>query len=120
MPHHGLGRVLEVPVHANRIIIIIRSNKGNCLQAIFVIVVVLEVMSFQGLQILAEISLGHWIHDCPTNSDPNFDKKRIRRTTGIPRSMLEAVEKPTEGGAPLAQGVMVTPDGGYVIARPDL
>jgi protein MPE1 len=34
--------------------------------------------------------------------------------------MLEAVDKPTEGGAPLAQGVMVTPDGGYVIARPDL
>ncbi|KAG8760155.1 hypothetical protein FRC14_003911 [Serendipita sp. 396] len=63
---------------------------------------------------------GHWIHDCPTNNDPNFDKKRIRRTTGIPRSMLEAVERPTEGSGPLAQGVMVTPDGGYVIARPDI
>jgi len=34
--------------------------------------------------------------------------------------MLESVEKPTEGSGPLAQGVMVTPDGGYVIARPDL
>lgn len=63
---------------------------------------------------------GHWIQNCPTNDDPNFDKKRIRRTTGIPRSMLEAVEKPIEGGGPLASGVMVTPDGGYVIARPDI
>lgn len=63
---------------------------------------------------------GHWIHDCPTNNDPNFDKKRIRRTTGIPRSMLESVDRPTEGSGPLAQGVMVTPDGGYVIARPDM
>jgi hypothetical protein len=65
-------------------------------------------------------SIGHWIHDCPTNNDPSYDKKRLRRTTGIPRSMLESVEKPMEGSGPLAQGVMVTPDGGYVIARPDL
>ena len=61
--------------------------------------------------------LGHWIQDCPTNNDPEYDKKRIKRTTGIPRSFLKSVE-PTEG-APLAQGVMVTPDGGYVIAQPD-
>lgn len=62
-------------------------------------------------------SVGHWIQDCPTNNDPEYDKKRIKRTTGIPRSFLKSVE-PTEG-APLAQGVMVTPDGGYVIAQPD-
>jgi len=61
--------------------------------------------------------VGHWIQDCPTNNDPEYDKKRIKRTTGIPRSFLKSVE-PTEG-APLAQGVMVTPDGGYVIAQPD-
>ncbi|KZT20096.1 DWNN-domain-containing protein [Neolentinus lepideus HHB14362 ss-1] len=60
---------------------------------------------------------GHWIQDCPTNNDRDFDNKpRIKRTTGIPRSFLKAVEGPTAGG----QGVMVTPEGGYVIAQPDV
>jgi len=61
---------------------------------------------------------GHWIQDCPTNSDREFDHKpRIKRTTGIPRSMLKAVENPNI--AELGSGVMVTPDGGYVVAQPD-
>ncbi|KIJ55560.1 hypothetical protein M422DRAFT_220301 [Sphaerobolus stellatus SS14] len=61
---------------------------------------------------------GHWIQDCPTNNDPGFDNKpRIKRTTGIPRSFLKSVDQPTDGN--LAQGVMVTPEGGYVIAQPD-
>ena len=60
---------------------------------------------------------GHWIQDCPTNSDREFDNKpRIKRTTGIPRSFLKAVESPSAG--PPA-GVMVTPEGGYVVAQPD-
>ncbi|KAF7308823.1 hypothetical protein MKEN_01082100 [Mycena kentingensis (nom. inval.)] len=60
---------------------------------------------------------GHWIQECPTNNDREFDNRpRIKRTTGIPRSMLKAVDNPTEVG----QGVMVTPDGGYVVAQPDL
>ncbi|KAG5723671.1 hypothetical protein E4T56_gene20242 [Termitomyces sp. T112] len=62
---------------------------------------------------------GHWIQDCPTNNDRDFDNKpRIKRTTGIPRSMLKAVTTPTSGE--LGQGVMVTPEGGYVVAQPDL
>ncbi|KAJ7759258.1 DWNN domain-containing protein [Mycena metata] len=61
---------------------------------------------------------GHWIQDCPTNNDREFDHRpRIKRTTGIPRSMLKAVENPNV--AELGQGVMVTPDGGYVVAQPD-
>ena len=32
--------------------------------------------------------------------------------------MLKAVENPT--GSDLTQGVMVTPEGGYVVAQPDL
>jgi protein MPE1 len=61
---------------------------------------------------------GHWIHDCPTNNDREFDNKpRIKRTTGIPRSFLKTVDNPNSGQ--LAQGVMVTPEGGYVIAQPD-
>lgn len=62
---------------------------------------------------------GHWIQDCPTNNDREFDNRpRIKRTTGIPRSMLKAVENPNSGD--LAQGVMVTPEGGFVVAQPDL
>lgn len=64
-------------------------------------------------------SKGHWIQDCPTNNDREFDNRpRIKRTTGIPRSMLKAVENPNSGE--LGQGVMVTPEGGYVVAQPDL
>lgn len=59
---------------------------------------------------------GHWIQDCPTNNDREFDHKpRIKRTTGIPRSFLKAIENPTAG-----PGVMVTPEGGYVVAQPDV
>lgn len=66
---------------------------------------------------------GHWIQDCPTNSDRAYDDKpRIKRTTGIPKSFLTVVEGPggdsnSNGGN--GTGVMVTPDGGFVVARPD-
>ncbi|CAM6091561.1 unnamed protein product [Calypogeia fissa] len=32
---------------------------------------------------------GHFIQHCPTNGDPDYDKKKIRPPTGIPRSMLD-------------------------------
>ncbi|XP_071685930.1 E3 ubiquitin ligase PARAQUAT TOLERANCE 3-like [Rutidosis leptorrhynchoides] len=41
---------------------------------------------------------GHFIQHCPTNGDPNFDVKRVRPPTGIPKSML-----------------MATPDGSYAL-----
>ena len=62
--------------------------------------------------------IGHWIQDCPTNNDRDYDNRsRIKRTTGIPRSFLKAVENPTTGQ--IGHGVMVTPEGGYVVAQPD-
>lgn len=61
---------------------------------------------------------GHWIHDCPTNDDREFDNKpRLKRTTGIPKSMLKTVEAPTDEMR--SQGLMITPDGSYVIAQVD-
>ncbi|CAH2046055.1 unnamed protein product [Thlaspi arvense] len=39
---------------------------------------------------------GHFIQHCPTNGDPEFDVKRVKPPTGIPKSML-----------------MATPDGSY-------
>ncbi|XP_074567368.1 E3 ubiquitin ligase PARAQUAT TOLERANCE 3-like [Curcuma longa] len=41
---------------------------------------------------------GHFIQHCPTNGDPNYDIKRMRPPTGIPKSML-----------------MATPDGSYAL-----
>lgn len=70
---------------------------------------------------------GHWIQSCPTNNDPNFDNRpKFRRTTGIPRSMLEVIEKPDDVGedgkidvSKLPPGVMYTSSGEWVIAKPD-
>jgi protein MPE1 len=70
---------------------------------------------------------GHWIQACPTNNDPNFDNRpKFRRTTGIPRSFLKAVEKPADVGedgkidvSKLPPGVMYTATGEWVIAEPD-
>ena len=64
---------------------------------------------------------------CPTNDDPEYDnRRRVKRTTGIPRSFLTTVDK----SVALAQsgdddeskrppGIMVNADGDFVIARPD-
>src|SRR6187402_154415 len=69
---------------------------------------------------------GHWIKECPTNDDPNFENKpRIKRTTGIPRSFLKTVDKPTalsgDGTEDIKppSGVMVNAEGQFVIAEPD-
>jgi len=56
---------------------------------------------------------GHWIHHCPTNGDPNFDIVRVRRPTGIPRSMLQSVEAPVRGTG------LRTPGGEFVTLKPN-
>lgn len=74
----------------------------------------------------ANIRSGHWIQACPTNNDPKFDGKyRVKRSTGIPRSLQTKVEKPEslapDGSTEEARntGVMVNADGDFVIAKPD-
>ncbi|KAJ5536801.1 Zinc finger RING/FYVE/PHD-type [Penicillium frequentans] len=69
---------------------------------------------------------GHWIQACPTNNDPKFDGKyRVKRSTGIPRSLQTKVEKPEslapDGSSDESRntGVMVNADGDFVIAKPD-
>lgn len=56
---------------------------------------------------------GHYIANCPTNADPNFDKPRLKKSTGIPRAFLKTV-----AGTPgdTSGGVLVTPDGSLVVA----
>ncbi|KAL8650307.1 MAG: hypothetical protein Q9226_005198 [Calogaya cf. arnoldii] len=70
---------------------------------------------------------GHWIQACPTNDDPAYvNRPRVKRTTGIPRSFLKTIEKPTaiandgtmdETKQPA--GVMINAEGEWVVAEPD-
>ncbi|ROW09981.1 hypothetical protein VPNG_06583 [Cytospora leucostoma] len=70
---------------------------------------------------------GHWIQQCPTNDNPEYDNRpRVKRTTGIPKSFLKTVDKATvlaqgadgdESKTPA--GIMVNADGEFVIAEPD-
>ncbi|RDA87174.1 hypothetical protein CP532_4281 [Ophiocordyceps camponoti-leonardi (nom. inval.)] len=69
---------------------------------------------------------GHWIQLCPTNDDPDFDNRpRVKRTTGIPRSFLQKVDKSivlaqSDGDdAKRPSGIMVNAEGDFVIAEPD-
>ncbi|QLG72182.1 hypothetical protein HG535_0C05360 [Zygotorulaspora mrakii] len=64
----------------------------------------------------------HWIKNCPTNSDPNFEGKRIRRTTGIPKKFLKSVEIDPNNitAEEMAQRkIMVTDDGKFVVQVAD-
>ena len=70
---------------------------------------------------------GHWIQVCPTNNDPAYDgRQRVKRTTGIPRSFLKTVQKPTTlvndgtvDDTKQPSAVMVNAEGEWVIAEPD-
>ncbi|KAK0627145.1 DWNN domain-containing protein [Immersiella caudata] len=69
---------------------------------------------------------GHWIQLCPTNDNPEYDNRpRVKRTTGIPKSFLKTVDKATvlshtDGDdSTTPSGIMVNPDGEWVIAEPD-
>lgn len=64
----------------------------------------------------------HWIKNCPTNNDPNFEGKRIRRTTGIPKKFLKSVEIDADNitAEEMAQRkIMVTDDGRFVVQVAD-
>ena len=65
---------------------------------------------------------GHWIQACPTNDDPNFEgRARIKRTTGIPRSMLTVVDdsEVDKLSEDQRQSLMLNADGKHVLARTD-
>ncbi|KAK9086941.1 hypothetical protein Syun_029335 [Stephania yunnanensis] len=46
---------------------------------------------------------GHFIRDCPTNGDPNYDIKKLKLPTGIPKSMLMTT---SDGSYALTGGVV--------------
>ncbi|KAJ0393312.1 hypothetical protein P43SY_009980 [Pythium insidiosum] len=39
---------------------------------------------------------GHFIQNCPTNGDPEYDQHRVKKKTGIPKSFMKAVSDPSE------------------------
>lgn len=59
---------------------------------------------------------GHYISHCPTLNDANWEAKRVRRTTGIPKSMLRTVEKPNDDDT---GSYLMDADGQYVVAVAD-
>lgn len=65
---------------------------------------------------------GHWIQACPTNNDAGFDNRaRIKRTTGIPRSMLKKIDQEDidKLDEQQRQHLMVNAEGDFVFAQAD-
>lgn len=58
---------------------------------------------------------GHFINNCPTIGDKEFDRPKLKRTTGIPKCFLKAAntEQAKEGG------VMVNQNGDLVVVQPN-
>jgi len=63
-------------------------------------------------------SKDHWIKNCPTNDDPNWEGKRIKRTTGIPKTYLKTIEKP-EDDTTGVKSYMMNEEGKYVVQVAD-
>lgn len=75
----------------------------------------------------------HWIKNCPTNNDPNFEGKKIMRTTGIPKSYLKTISREEveskantlttndNGDVVDSEGnvILITDEGDYAIAMAD-
>lgn len=64
----------------------------------------------------------HWIKNCPTNNDPNFEGKRIKRTTGIPKKFLQTIEVDTSNMSNeemTQRKIMITDEGKFVVQVED-
>ena len=70
-----------------------------------------------GCQVLVILYKGHFIQHCPTNEDKAFDIARIRKPSGIPRDFLVQVQEPDVN---TNTGMLVTPEGYYVKAQPQV
>lgn len=60
---------------------------------------------------------GHYIANCPTNADPNYNRPKIRKTTGIPKTFLKPVEAKPDGefGAHPPSNVLISAEGNLVM-----
>jgi E3 ubiquitin-protein ligase RBBP6 len=56
---------------------------------------------------------GHFINHCPTNGDSRYDFHKVKKPTGIPRTMLQPVS------AGDAKGTLMMPGGGFARMKPN-
>ncbi|QPG76197.1 hypothetical protein FOA43_003583 [Brettanomyces nanus] len=61
----------------------------------------------------------HHIRNCPKNNDPNWEGVRVKKTTGIPKSHLKALDTPAGVVDDPTQNYMVNEEGKYVVAVAD-
>jgi protein MPE1 len=57
---------------------------------------------------------GHYIANCPTMADPNYNRPKIRKTTGIPKTFLRPVESVPDSSDP--SSTLVPPTGNVLIS----
>lgn len=62
---------------------------------------------------------GHYIANCPTLADPNYNRPKIRKTTGIPKTFLKPIESVPESSGfeslvPPTGNVLISADGNLV------
>jgi len=58
---------------------------------------------------------GHYIQNCPTNGDPRFNLKKVKKATGIPKSFLKPVQ-PENLEDP---STLLMPGGGFAVVVPN-
>lgn len=61
---------------------------------------------------------GHYIQNCPTNGDPEYDQHRVKKKTGIPKSFMKAVNDPSEIPVGAGKTVVNAPWGGLAVIEP--
>jgi protein MPE1 len=62
---------------------------------------------------------GHFIQNCPTNGDPNYDKHKVTKKTGIPKTFMKTITDPDDVSA-VGSGITVVngPQGGLAVIGP--
>ncbi|GLE06685.1 hypothetical protein PINS_up016079 [Pythium insidiosum] len=58
---------------------------------------------------------GHFIQNCPTNGDPEYDQHRVKKKPGIPKSFMKAVSDPGEISVGAGKTAVNAPWGGLAV-----
>ena len=61
---------------------------------------------------------GHFIQNCPTNGNLEFDTHKVKKKTGIPKTFMKAVNDPSEIPGDCGMTVVNAPWGGLAVVEP--